>query len=622
MIVALRRIALMIAVLLAIVPGARAETLRDVIDELVEAPAPAVAVEQANDAALAQFETAVAVYDRRIEQQPSDVIAQLDRCRFMGDFAASYETADFVPEIGERAQQCLKQFDERFPGHPETQLRQLQAERYDDDVLNRGEALLADARARGSWTTGQLGRLYTLLADTADREDNAQQALHYALVALQMDEKSGTRLIAATRLIARGDKARAREILSAPIDGAEVGENSWQWTRKMDLLVKAGAAQDAIALYQLRQDVRYYSSIEAARILLAAGASELARQELAKADDASEYTDDDEGERFRLELQHGTPEAAFAAYQAWRDIGWEVDPLGLNRFALLARDVSLPWRARDALGVLAFGALCVLIALLAAVPIVAVHYRGLAVRAMSGADYPRGDWPLWQAWLALSGFFIASVLALYFAGALDLRFNEEALWDFDPTSEQLSRFGLANSLLVILTMTPFAVIARRRGFQAWSSEWSIAKCLIVGTAIAIALRVPVLLAWLMRPESLPAFAQDDLLWQMLSGVQERYGWFAALWIVAVAAPVTEEFLFRGILYRAFAAHIHPLWANLVQAALFSALHQAGVQGSILLFIVGLALGSIARRSGGLLAPMVLHAVFNLIAALLILRAPG
>ena len=620
--VALRRIALMTAALLAMVPGARAELPRDVIDDLVEAPAPDVAVEQANDAALTQFETALAIYDRRIEQQPSDVIARLHRCRFMSDFAGSYETAEFVSEIGERAQQCFKQFEERFPGHPETQLRQLQTDRFDDDVLNGGEALLTDARARGSWTTGQLGRLYTLLAHTADREDNAEQALHYALLALQMDEKSGTRLIAATRLIARGNKERAREILGAPIDSAEADENGWELTRKMDLLVKAGAAQDAIALYQRRQDIRYYSSIEAARILLAAGASELARQELAKADDVSEYTDEDEAERFRLELKHGTPEAAFAAYQAWRDIGWEVDPLGLNRFALLARDASLPWRARDVLGVLTFGGLCVLIALLAAVPIVAVHYRGLAVRAMNGAAYPRGDWPLWQAWLALSGFFIASLLALYFAGAVDLRFDEQALWDFDPTSEQFSRFGLANSLLVILAMTPFAVIARRRGIPAWSSEWSIARCLLVGAAIAIALRVPLLLAWLARPESLPTIAQDDLLWQMLNGVQERYGWLAALWIVAVAAPVAEEFLFRGILYRAFAAHIHPLWANLVQAALFSAMHQAGVQGSILLFILGLALGSIARRSGGLLAPMVLHAVFNLIAALLILRVPG
>ena len=144
----------------------------------------------------------------------------------------------------------------------------------------------------------------------------------------------------------------------------------------------------------------------------------------------------------------------------------------------------------------------------------------------------------------------------------------------------------------------------------------------MGAAIAIALRLPVLLTWLARPDSLPALTQDDLLWQMLSGVLERYGWVAALWILSVAAPVAEEFLFRGILYRAFAAHLRPLWANLLQAALFSAMHQEDLKGSILLFVLGLALGTVARRSGGLLAPMVLHAIFNLIAALMILRVPG
>jgi membrane protease YdiL (CAAX protease family) len=612
----------MTVVLMAAIPVARAELLRNVTDDLVEAPAPDVAVDQANGAALAQFETALAIYDRQIEQQPSDVIAQLHRCRFMNDFAASYEIAEFAMRIREQAHECMEQFDVRFPGHPETQLRQLQANMVADDVLKQGEALLSAARARASWTNGQLGRLYTLLARTADGDDNAERALHYALLALQMDEESNVRLIAATHLIARGEKARALEILRAPIDSAEDGENGWELTRKMDLLVKAGAAQEAVALFQRRQDVRYYSRSEAARLLLAAGATELARRELAEVDETSEYSAADEAERFRLELEHGTAEAAFAAYQAWRDLGWEVDPLGFNRFALLARDASLPWKPRDALGVFAFGSLCVLLALLAAVPIVAVHYRGLAVRATNGDPYPRSDWSLRRAWLALSVFFIASLLALYFGGALDLRFDDTLLWDFEPTTEQFSRIALANALLAVFVLMPFAASARPHAADLWSSQWSIAKCLTVGAAIAIALRLPMLLAWLARPDSLPAIAQDDVLWQMLSDVLERYGWVAALWILSVAAPVAEEFLFRGILYRAFAAHLQPLWANLLQAALFSAMHLEGLKGSILLFVLGLALGSVARRSGGLLAPMVLHAIFNLIAALMILRVPG
>ena len=102
------------------------------------------------------------------------------------------------------------------------------------------------------------------------------------------DEESNVRLIAATHLIARGQKERALEILRAPIDSAEVGENGWELTRKMDLLVKAGAAQEAVALFQRRQDVRFYSRGEAARYCLQRARVSSARRELAEADETSE----------------------------------------------------------------------------------------------------------------------------------------------------------------------------------------------------------------------------------------------------------------------------------------------------------------------------------------------
>lgn len=88
-------------------------------------------------------------------------------------------------------------------------------------------------------------------------------------------------------------------------------------------------------------------------------------------------------------------------------------------------------------------------------------------------------------------------------------------------------------------------------------------------------------------------------------------------MVAVAAPVVEEFVFRGVLYRSFAAHLRPGWANVVQAALFSAMHM-NLKSAFLLFGLGLVLGTLTRRCGGLLAPMIMHAAFNLIAALIIL----
>jgi len=612
-------VALLTLASLAAAPGVRAEVLRKVVDELVAAPSPDAAVDQANDAALASFKAALAVYDRQIEQQPSDVVTRLDRCRFMLDFAASYEIAEFANEVSEQGQECQTQFDQAYPDHPETKLRELQANMY-GEVLQQAEEALTDAHKRNSWTNGQLGRLYSLLARAADGKDDAERALRYALLALERDEESDVRLIAATRLIAAGDKKRALEILRSPIDSIDDDRQGWQLTHKMKLLTQAGAPQDAVALYPRLKKTQYYNHSDAADLLLAAGASALAREELEAAVKNGQYSTQDEGARFRLELHYGTADAAHAAYQAWRDLGWKVDPLGVNRAALFARDPSQPLRFRDVTGVFAFIGCAVLLALAAAVPMIAVHYRGLVVRARTSEPYPQADWPLRNAWLALSAFFVSSVLALYFGGALDLRLDDNTtLWQFEPTPEQFSGIGLASSLLGLAFMMPFAASARRREGTWWSTQWSIGKCLLIGAGIAVALRLPMLLAWAAKPDAIHSFALDNVLWQMLDAVQDRYGFFAALWVVAIAAPVTEEFLFRGVLYRAFMAHVRPLCANLLQAALFTAMHLEGVRGSLVLFVLGLTLGTLTRRSGGLLAAMTLHAIFNLLAALIILR---
>jgi uncharacterized protein len=104
------------------------------------------------------------------------------------------------------------------------------------------------------------------------------------------------------------------------------------------------------------------------------------------------------------------------------------------------------------------------------------------------------------------------------------------------------------------------------------------------------------------------------LWQLLEFIRDAYGPATAVWLVVLAAPVIEELMFRGVLLRAFAAHVSFGWANVIQALLFAAIH-FDLRAAPMLFAVGLIAGYLARRSGGLLAPMILHFVFNLIAAL-------
>ena len=86
-------------------------------------------------------------------------------------------------------------------------------------------------------------------------------------------------------------------------------------------------------------------------------------------------------------------------------------------------------------------------------------------------------------------------------------------------------------------------------------------------------------------------------------------------------PITEELLFRGVLFAGF-YNRRPLAAFMISCAVFSAIHVVGYIGSyswdtlLLCFIQyippSLALGVAYARSGSILSPMLMHIVINAI----------
>jgi membrane protease YdiL (CAAX protease family) len=96
---------------------------------------------------------------------------------------------------------------------------------------------------------------------------------------------------------------------------------------------------------------------------------------------------------------------------------------------------------------------------------------------------------------------------------------------------------------------------------------------------------------------------------------------AIVLMVAVAAPVVEEILFRGMLLSRLVRSMPTGWAIVVQALLFAGIHLldpnaiAALPG---LFIIGAVLGYAAIRSRNLSLPILIHAGVNLTAAVLLI----
>ena len=96
-------------------------------------------------------------------------------------------------------------------------------------------------------------------------------------------------------------------------------------------------------------------------------------------------------------------------------------------------------------------------------------------------------------------------------------------------------------------------------------------------------------------------------------------------VIALAAPIGEELLFRSLLLPGLLAWCSPAAATMLSAALFGVLHvpQYGV-GAVLVVLYGLVLGWVRLATGRLLAPVLLHifintAVFAVMAARLMQR---
>ena len=603
-----------LAALLALLPLAAAA--QPIEPELLGgSPEASVRLEEISGDLERKFEDTLARYDAEIAAQPHRIRAQIARCEFIESFATAYEYATFSDELYERAGQCEEELLLRFSDHPEARLWQL-GRLYDDaEVLETGQGLLNVVDVHG-WTNGQRARLYTRLATASERLDTErrfrERTAEYARRALEHDVRADVRLILAAYFQETGDRAAALEALTSPFDGHDP-EDTWYVVRKMAYLAELDARDAVVALHAKLDDSAYYDRSEAAAALRAVGELELARGEL---DDATAYYGTaDERQRFVLALESGDAEAAHAAYETWRDTGFWADPIAINRFALFLAHPELPWRARDALGLLGALAYLALLCSVWCVPLGLIHYRGLVNRQRSATPYESGGLQLRHAWWGLSAFMLASFVSLYAAGPMDLLTDTTMPWAIAAEQPQLAKLVLVESVVAAVLLAFVARALSGHFSQWWSTDWSIAKCVLIGAAVALFFRLPIV-ALMLAGVDLSRVPLDNAMLQILREIHELYGPAAAIWVLAVAAPVAEEFIFRGLLLRATLRHVSFPLANTAQAALFSAVH-FDLAAAPYLFVCGLAFGWLARRSGGLLAPMVAHAVFNLVAAALI-----
>jgi membrane protease YdiL (CAAX protease family) len=135
--------------------------------------------------------------------------------------------------------------------------------------------------------------------------------------------------------------------------------------------------------------------------------------------------------------------------------------------------------------------------------------------------------------------------------------------------------------------------------------------------IVASLPMFLLLAFLTRSQWRPVAELRKQVEPLVGELFRDVSW-TGLAVVAIAAGIGEELLFRGALQPIAARWWGPAAGLLAVSVLFGALHAASSAYFVLATLVGLYLGWLAQRFDDLLVPIVVHAAYDF-AALIVLR---
>jgi membrane protease YdiL (CAAX protease family) len=560
-------------------------------------------VERVTRAQADQYGVIVAEYDEYVAAHPDDVVARIEKCRFIREFSDSEDfPIEAAADDAERCDEALRVA--AFDNDGRVQLYLLDR-MYGEALVTQAEKLLPESYP---WPQPLRARLYEKLAD-GHRTKNPDLAASELANAVQLDPLSSRRVQVAQHLAKFGATQRALQLIRATPSAAWVHLPVYQ---AASLLIELGVPAEAAQLLRAHPASAdsQNSTFLLAHALALAGEISAARDVYSNALAPGDLK---WGQRwlteyFQFELDHGTRKQAEGAYGRLRESGADSDPWGRFRLALSLRHPGAAWTLRDARGVVKLLVLLAILALIPALVVGPVHYRSLAKRLRGLMPEP-GSWGLRSLWYVLAVVLIVPTLAAY-VSAYDIFATLASRFTYNHSASgngvaALGKMLIWQSIVMALSAVPLLWRVDREFFLGKASiratfGWTLLALVVwsAATTLGSVLQVHRHLA-----------ALGDLTTQALQSIQGAYGYWAALALVAIFIPAIEEVLFRGVILQSLSRYISFRWAAVLQAALFAGMHET-TQALPYVFLLGLLAAWLVHRTGGLLAPMLLHGINN------------
>lgn len=195
--------------------------------------------------------------------------------------------------------------------------------------------------------------------------------------------------------------------------------------------------------------------------------------------------------------------------------------------------------------------------------------------------------------------------------------NEISISRFNSDEIINQTAGLTNYLLLtssIITVLVFLLIYKARK-KSIIEELQIVKTNDANIIIGIILGIS---AWLFNTGALSLVQEAGLFKEHFSIMENilapvsKGSIFMSLLTVGIIAPFTEEFMFRGVIFKTLNKNISILWTIIIQALFFGLFHGNLIQG-IYTTLLGLVFGYITYKTRSLWPAIIMHMVNNTIA---------
>jgi membrane protease YdiL (CAAX protease family) len=148
-------------------------------------------------------------------------------------------------------------------------------------------------------------------------------------------------------------------------------------------------------------------------------------------------------------------------------------------------------------------------------------------------------------------------------------------------------------------------------------SWSL---LVFGAVMLVEAPLVEIVTWFLKVVHLPNQEQETV--ETFRHIDQPSEIFQFIFVAAFLSPIIEELFFRGYLI-GFLKKYTSTWAALVlSAGIFAFAHPLNLGAVLPLWFLGVVLGVAYEHTGSLLLPIGIHACWNLVTALSVLRDKG